>query len=118
MRHRQKGRILKREKGPRTALLRSLMRAVVMSKSKSIHTTETRAKEIRPRLERLITKEKSGTLAGHRHVVSEIGKEAAYRLKKDLLPLLNLRTSGYLRITKIGPRKSDSARMAHISFIE
>jgi len=118
MQHRRVGRILKRKKGQRTALLRSLMRAVVVSRSKSIITTSAKAKEMRPRLERLITKEKSGTLAGHRAVVVELGKDAASRLKKDIVPSFSSRSSGYLRITKMGPRKSDSAKMVQISFVE
>ncbi len=116
MRHRRRGRILKREKAGRKALLRALMRGIVFSKS--IVTTEARAKEVRPHLERLITKERRGTLAAHREVVTMLGKDAAIRMKKNIVPALGERTSGYLRITKIGQRSSDASRMVHISLVE
>jgi len=116
MQHRHHGRILKREKAARVALLRALARGVIFSKS--IITTEARAKEMRPYLERLITKERKGGLALHRKVAATLGKDAALRMKKNVVPALGGRTSGFLRITKIGRRKSDAARMVHISLVE
>ncbi len=115
MKHRRSGVILKRKKGPREALLRSLARALVLKES--ILTTEAKAKATRPGIERLITKAKKGTLAMQRFIVAEIGPDAARRLKTTLLPKLESRTSGYIRITHEGVRKSDSARMARISFV-
>ncbi|MEK7643569.1 MAG: bL17 family ribosomal protein [Patescibacteria group bacterium] len=116
MNHRRKGKILKREKGPRKALINGLMRSVVMTKA--ITTTETKGKAIRPLLEKLITKELSGTLAGHRAVIAAIGPDAASRLKKDIVPSIGGRKSGFLRITKLGMRKSDATRMVQVSFVD
>jgi large subunit ribosomal protein L17 len=116
MRHRHRGVILKREKGQRKALLHSLVRALVLKEA--IVTTEAKAKAARPQIEKLITKAKKGTLANHRIIVSEIGKDAASRLKNIVLPRLASRSSGYVRITKQGARTSDAARMARISFVE
>jgi len=116
MRHRRVGRILKRERGQRDALLKSLMRSLVLKNA--IVTTEAKAKEVRPRLERLVTKEIKGTLAGHREVISRIGNDAAGRLKKDIVPRVGARKGGYLRITKHGIRKGDGARLARISFVD
>lgn len=115
MQHRRKGRILKRERGQREALIHSLMRSLVIKGA--IVTTEARAKEIRPRLEKLITKEKTGTISADRKAAALIGKDAAGHLKKDILTRLESRKSGFLRITKLGPRKSDSSRMVQISFV-
>ena len=116
MRHRRTGRILGRRLNQRRALLRSLMRAVVLSDR--ITTTESRAKELRPHLERLITKEKTGTLAHHRYVVSEIGIDAASRLKKEILPKIGGRSSGFVRITKRPNRRSDAAQMVTLGFVD
>lgn len=98
------------------ALLRSLARAVVLEGG--IVTTEARAKEVRPRLERLITKAKTGTIANRRLLVAEIGKDAASTMHKEILPKLASRTSGYVRITKRGLRQSDASRMVQLSFVD
>ncbi len=116
MQHRRVGKILKREKGPREALFRSLARSIVLKSA--ITTTEAKAKAIRPILERLITTEKKGTLAGHRTVVAALGKDAAAHLKKEIIPKMVERKGGYLRITKLGVRKSDAAPMANISIVQ
>jgi large subunit ribosomal protein L17 len=116
MRHRHKGRILSRKKEPRMALVRSLMRSIVTKDA--IVTTEARAKEVRPKLEKLVTKEIKGTLSGHRDVIAKIGPDAAMRLKKDIVPKIGARKGGYLRITKFGTRLKDGARMAKIAFVD
>ena len=116
MQHRRKGRILQREKGPRKALLDSLMRALILKNG--IFTTEARGKEMRPRLERLITQEKAGTLAAHRRLVATVGPDAAAKMKRDILPQMINRTGGYIRIEKVGVRKSDASRMVRVSFVE
>ncbi len=116
MRHRRVGRKLKREKGPRAALLRSLMRSIVIKNA--IVTTQTKAKAVRPVLERLVTRAKHGALADYRLVAATIGKDAALRLKKDIVPKLSNRHGGYVRIIKYGVRRSDSAHMARIGFVD
>lgn len=116
MQHRRVGRKLHRVKRQRTALLRSLMREVVLHKS--ILTTEAKAKEMRPRIERLVTKAKKGTLANDRVVIAEIGKDAAGIMKKEIVPAVSKRTSGFVRIVKKGVRKSDASRMAFVQFVD
>ena len=116
MQHRRRGRILKREKGQREALIRSLMRSIVMKSA--VVTTEAKAKEVRRHLERLVTKEIRGTLAGHRSTAAAIGKDAAARLKKEVVPKIGERKGGYLRIVKYGVRISDGSRMARIGFVD
>ena len=116
MRHRRKGRLLHRKSGERASLIYSLMRSLVLHKA--IVTTEARGKELRPYLERLITKERRGTLPLHREVVATIGKDAAHKMKNEILPLVGERKGGYLRIVKMGRRKSDASRMVHVRFVE
>lgn len=116
MRHRRKGRILKREKGQRGALIRSLMRSLILGRG--IITTQARAKEVRPHLERLITKARSKTLANRRWVMEAVGRDAASRIERELLPRIGGRTSGFLRITRHSVRKSDASEMSYISFVD
>ncbi|MBI4121558.1 MAG: 50S ribosomal protein L17 [Candidatus Ryanbacteria bacterium] len=116
MRDRRVGRKLKREIGPRRALLRSLMRAVVLKRA--VVTTEAKAKAVRPVLERVVTRARKDNLEGIRLAASVLGKDAASHLKKNILPAIKERNGGYLRITKFGVRRSDSARMARISFVD
>jgi len=116
MRDRRVGRKLKREAGPRKALMHSLMRAIVLKHA--IVTTEAKAKAVRPLFERVVTRARKGTLTDFRYVSSVVGKDAAALLKKDILPNIKDRRGGYVRITKFGVRKSDAARMARIGFVD
>lgn len=116
MRHRRVGRKLHRERNQRAALMRSLARSLVLKGA--IVTTEARAKAVRPYVERLVTRAKSGVLTGYRVVSAEIGNDAAKKLKHDILPKFSDRRGGYTRIIKRPVRMSDAARMATISFVE
>jgi len=83
-----------------------------------IRTTEAKAKELRPFIERLVTKAKPGTLAARRLVIASLG--TVFRAKKlvDVIaPKYATRPGGYTRIVKLPPRRSDGARMAIIEFI-
>lgn len=85
---------------------------------KSIKTTETKAKRLRPVAERLVTFAKRGDLHARRRVLSILGnKEAAHILFTEIAPLVADRDGGYTRITKIGPRKGDNAPMAVIELV-
>lgn len=116
MRHRRVGRKLHRERDQRTALARALARSLVLKRA--IMTTEAKAKSVRPFVERLVTKEKSGTLAAHRVVAAAIGQDAAKKLKNDIVPKFSERRGGYTRIIRRGVRRSDAAPMATIQFVE
>ncbi len=74
MRHGNNNRKFGRMKGQRTALLKSLARSLVL-KGK-IQTTEAKAKEIRPLVEKLVTRGKSNTLANRRLLIAELGSAA------------------------------------------
>lgn len=85
---------------------------------KSIKTTETKAKRLRPVAERLITFAKRGDLHARRRVLSVLrDKEVAHVLFTEIAPLVADREGGYTRITKIGPRKGDNAPMAVIELV-
>ncbi|WES62891.1 50S ribosomal protein L17 [Microbacter sp. GSS18] len=92
--------------------------AAALFTHKSITTTETKAKRLRPLAERLITFAKRGDLHARRRVLSVIGdKEVVHVLFSEIAPLVADREGGYTRITKVGNRKGDNAPMAVIELV-
>ncbi|QEW02106.1 50S ribosomal protein L17 [Microbacterium lushaniae] len=92
--------------------------AAALFTHKSIKTTETKAKRLRPLAERLITFAKRGDLHARRRVLSVIGdKEVVHVLFTEIAPLVADRPGGYTRITKVGNRKGDNAPMAVIELV-
>ncbi|MFT4220105.1 MAG: 50S ribosomal protein L17 [Microbacterium sp.] len=92
--------------------------AAALFTHKSIKTTETKAKRLRPLAERLITFAKRGDLHARRRVLSVIGdKEVVHVLFTEIAPLVAEREGGYTRITKVGNRKGDNAPMAVIELV-
>ncbi|HSP75043.1 MAG TPA: 50S ribosomal protein L17 [Cryobacterium sp.] len=85
---------------------------------KSIKTTETRAKRLRPVAERLITFAKKGDLHARRRVLATIGdKTVVHELFSEIAPQVALREGGYTRITKLGFRKGDNASMVQMELV-
>ncbi|MGM7672085.1 50S ribosomal protein L17, sunset domain variant [Microbacterium sp. A93] len=85
---------------------------------KSIKTTETKAKRLRPYAERLVTFAKRGDLHARRRVLAVIGdKSVVHTLFTEIAPLVAEREGGYTRITKVGFRKGDNAPMAVIELV-
>ncbi|RFA10060.1 50S ribosomal protein L17 [Subtercola boreus] len=85
---------------------------------KSIKTTETKAKRLRPVAERLITFAKKGDLHARRRVLATIGdKSVVHELFTEIAPLVAERDGGYTRITKLGFRKGDNASMVQIELV-
>jgi len=121
MKHKQQGRKLGRVRSQRIALYRSLLGSLVIQEK--ITTTEAKAKEIKPMMDKLITRAKKTKkdpdtrVAVIRALNNSIPKEATKKLVGEFLKKFEERQSGYTRITKIGPRKSDSAKMAVIEFV-
>jgi large subunit ribosomal protein L17 len=115
MRHGNNVRKFGRTTNQRNALLKSLARSLVI-KGK-IKTTEARAKEIRPLVEKLITKGKSVTLANRRSLIADLGDVATMNKLVRTAATYTERKGGYIRITKMGPRKGDGASMAVIEFV-
>ena len=85
---------------------------------KSIKTTETRAKRLRPVAERLVTFAKRGDLHARRRVMATIGdKSVVHELFTIIAPQVNERQGGYTRITKLGFRKGDNASMVQMELV-
>lgn len=92
--------------------------AAALFTHKSIKTTETKAKRLRPYAERLVTFAKRGDLHARRRVLSVIGdKSVVHTLFAEIAPLVAEREGGYTRITKVGFRKGDNAPMAVIELV-
>ncbi len=105
-----------RKKDQRRAFLKSL--AVNLITYGRIKTTEARAKEVRSLVERLITYAKKETLAGRKNLNKFLPDKVAKKLAKEIAPRFKERQGGYLRITKLGQRMSDSAKMVILEFVE
>jgi len=118
MRHRKVGRKFGRVTKKRRSLLGNL--AVSLIVSERIRTTEAKAKEIRPRVEKLVTKAGEGGLYVRRILLSRLmnHKPAVSKLIDDLGPRYKGRPGGYLRIVKLAPRLGDRAEMAQIEFVD
>jgi large subunit ribosomal protein L17 len=92
--------------------------AAALFTHKSIKTTETKAKRLRPVAERLITFAKRGDLHARRRVLAVIGdKSVVHELFTEIAPLVENRDGGYTRITKLGFRKGDNASMVQIELV-
>ncbi|WP_167042884.1 50S ribosomal protein L17 [Salinibacterium sp. ZJ454] len=92
--------------------------AAALFTHKSIKTTETKAKRLRPVAERLITFAKRGDLHARRRVLGIIGdKSVVHELFTEIAPLVAERDGGYTRITKLGFRKGDNAPMVQIELV-
>ncbi len=83
-----------------------------------METTITRAKEIGPLTEKMITLGKNKSLADYRQALSFITKEdVAKKLFDEIAPKYAQRNGGYTRIVRIGPRRGDAAEMAVIELV-
>jgi large subunit ribosomal protein L17 len=117
MAHRIDGRKLGRKTGPRKALYKNLVVAVL--RYEQIKTTEARAKEVRGQVEKVITLAKDGTLASRRRIVAELPDEPLVidKLLNEIAPKYADRNSGYTRIIKLGPRPGDAAPMVQLELV-
>lgn len=106
---------LGRNKAQREALLSSLAHDLVTQGH--IQTTETKAKALRPFVERLITHGKKGTLASRRHVMQQVSKRATNVICDELATQYQDRHGGYTRIIKAPARESDVSKMAIIELV-
>ena len=109
-----------RKLGRTTDNRKAMMRAMVtyLLENGQIKTTLTRAKEVAPITEKMITLAKDNTLASDRQALAFITKEdVANKLFKEIGPKYAERNGGYTRIVKIGPRRGDAAEMAIIQLV-
>ena len=113
--HHKKKRKFGRVTKVRNALVKSLARSLVVHGK--IQTTEAKAKEIRPYVEKMITAGRTGTVAARRLLITKVGTDGAKKIIADLSPKYADRKGGYTRITKLPRRLSDGATQAVIEFV-
>lgn len=128
MRHRVKGKHLKRDTGQRAALRLAL--TIALLKHERIETTEAKAQFVRGHVEKLITTAKQGLAAAaedanrgvhaRRLAASRLNndRELVAKLFDELAPRYESRPGGYTRIMKIGPRKGDAAEMVLLELVD
>lgn len=112
------GRKFSRGKKGREALLRSLVRSIVISNK--IVTTKAKAKGIQAQLDKLVTLAKKGTLAGRRQILAYVGndKKTTDTLVNKIVPSFGERKSGFTRIINLPARVGDGAQMARLEWVE
>ena len=115
MNHHSTKRKFGREAGQRDALIESLARSLVIHNQ--ITTTLAKAKELRPFVEKLVTKGKVGTLSARRLIASRVDEEIAKTMIEVVGPKYKDRKGGYLRIVKLPRRETDGSEMAIIEFV-
>ncbi len=117
MAHRVDGRKLGRKQGPRLALYKNLVVSVL--RYEQVKTTEAKAKEIRGRVEHVITLAREGSLDARRQVVAELPDEPLVidKLFKEIAPKYADRTSGFTRIVRLGRRAGDAAPIVQIELV-
>ena len=109
-----------RKLGKRSDQRRAMLRAMVtyLLENGQIKTTITRAKEVAPLAEKMITLAKQNDLAAYRQALGFITKEdVAKKLFQELGPKYAGRNGGYTRVVRIGPRRGDAAEMAIIQLV-
>jgi large subunit ribosomal protein L17 len=117
MAYTKKAQTFGRPSNQRAALLRSLARSLVLEER--ISTTETKAKALRPFIERLVSYAKTNTLASRRLASTRLGDaEAVKKLFSTIGPRYSDRKGGYTRVVKRTLRGSNDARkLAYIAFV-
>lgn len=117
MNHGRKVPKLQRDAAHRKALLANLVCSLV--EHRRIRTTLAKAKALRPVAEKLVTLGKRGDLHARRTAVAELRhKEVVKKLFEEIAVASKDRKGGYTRITKLGQRRSDSAPMAYIEWVD
>ena len=116
MKHGKRGRKFGLKRDQRKALLKSLAANLILKEK--ITTTEAKAKEVRPFVEKLITKSKTNNLAAVRHLSKYLPSKILKKMIAEIGPRYQTRAGGYTRITKIAPRKIDGSKMAIIELIK
>ena len=114
----------KPRKGPRLGGSPSHQRKILANMAASliaeerITTTETRAKVLRPYVEKMITKARRGDLHARRLVLRKVqNNDVVTKLFDEVAPRYEDRDGGYTRIVKLGPRRGDGTEMAIIEFV-
>src|SRR3954466_13509312 len=115
--HRVGGRKLSRKQGPRLSLFKNLTVSVV--RYERVKTTETKAKEISGRVEKVITLAKRGDLSARRVVGAPFPNQplVVQKLFDEIAPKYADRSSGFTRIVRLGQRRGDAAEIVQIELV-
>ena len=117
MKHHKSIRKFGRVRNQRTALMRGLARSLILHEK--IITTEAKAKELRPYVEKLITLAKTDSVARRRLIDSKLGgqPQIVAKLISKVAPKYADRSGGYTRVIKLGKSGSDAASRATIELV-
>ena len=116
MRKRKEGRKFGRKKDQRKALLRALAFALILKEK--IKITEAKAKELSKFIQPFITRSKKGDIVSRRLLAKSFSPKIVKKMCGEIGPRYKDRPGGYTRIIKLGPRKSDGAKMAIIELLK
>jgi large subunit ribosomal protein L17 len=112
----KKGKRLGKSPSHQRKILANLTSELIVHEQ--ITTTQAKAKVLRPYAEKMITKARRGDLHARRTVLKKItNNEVVTKLFDDVAPRYADRPGGYLRITKLGPRRGDGAEMAKVELV-
>lgn len=117
MRHHKTGRAFNRPANQRAALMRSLARSLIIHES--IATTEAKAKELRPFIEKIISQGRVDSVANRRLIASRLGNddEIVKKIFTTISPRYATRPGGYTRIVKRAPNAVNARENAYIAFV-
>jgi len=116
MRHRNKNKILDRQKGPRELMLRNLASSILIYEK--VKTTKAKAQAVRPLVERMITASKAGDLNARRGLIKVLLQKNAVQKAMEVLGVrYKERQGGYTRVIKLGNRAGDGAEMVQIELV-
>jgi len=116
MRKRKQGRKFHRTKDQRKALIRGLTEELF--KKGKIKTTEIKAKTLKKFAEKFLSRAQKKDLATRRYLARFFSKKLTKKIIDEIAPRFKGRKGGYARIVKLGPRKSDGAKMVIIELLK
>ena len=116
MRHRKRIRKFTKSKDQKKALFRNLASSLILKEKITI--SEAKAKELRSFVEKALTRAKKDTVANRRLLAKDFSNKVVKKIFQELGPRYKNRAGGYTRITKMGSRKQDAAKMAAIELIK
>jgi len=116
MRHRNKNKILDREKSPRELMLRNLASSLIIYEK--VKTTKAKAQAVKPVVEKMITSAKAGDLTARRGLIKVLLQKNAIKKAMDVLvDRYRDRQGGYTRIVKLNNRSGDGAQVVQIELV-
>ena len=117
MRHRLSNRKLNRTSEHRNALFKNMLNSLI--KYEQIFTTLPKAKELKPKIDKVITLGKNGTLSQKKSLIAQLqDKTSVKKVCENLSKRYQKRSGGYSRLIKAGFRRGDDAPMAIIELVD